>query len=64
VKENLEIICKLRRHYQLNFARAISDLVICVNENNLPYNVLGKRINKGVEGVFGMVSGIIYLYGL
>ena len=62
--ENLQIICKLRRDYQLNFARALSDFFICVNENNLPFNILGKRINPGVEGVFGMLSSLIYLYGV
>jgi hypothetical protein len=46
------------------FARALSDFFICVNENNLPFNILGKRINLGVEGVFGMLSALIYLYGL
>eukprot|EP00350_Pseudokeronopsis_sp_OXSARD2_P006073 CAMPEP_0170543492 /NCGR_PEP_ID=MMETSP0211-20121228/2590_1 /TAXON_ID=311385 /ORGANISM="Pseudokeronopsis sp., Strain OXSARD2" /LENGTH=245 /DNA_ID=CAMNT_0010846883 /DNA_START=97 /DNA_END=833 /DNA_ORIENTATION=+ len=60
VKENLAIICHLRRDYQINFMRAFSDLIICLNENNLPFLVLGKRINPGVEGVFGMLSGLIY----
>lgn len=64
VKENLQIICKLRRDYQLNFARVFSDLVMCLNENDLPFKVLGKRINNGVEGVFGMLAALIYLYGL
>lgn len=64
VKENLQIICKLRRDYQMNFARAMSDFFICINENNLPFNILGKRINSGVEGLFGMLSAGIYLYGL
>ena len=64
VKENLQIICKLRRDYQMNFVRAFSDFLICVNENNLPFKVLGKRINQGVEGIFGMLSSLIYLYGL
>lgn len=48
----------------MNFARAFSDLIICLNENNLPFKVLGKRINQGVEGIFGMLSSFIYLYGL
>lgn len=61
--ENLEIICKLRRDYQMNFVRAVSDLIICVNENNLPFLILGKKMNYGVEGIFGMISSLIYLYG-
>jgi hypothetical protein len=64
VKENLQIITKLRRDYQLNFARVFSDLVICVNENDLPFRVFGKRINHGVEGVSGILAALIYLYGL
>lgn len=64
MRENLQIICKLRRDYQMNFARAISDLIICLNENDLPFQILGKRINQGVEGIFGMLSASIYLYGL
>lgn len=64
VKKNLEIICKLRRDYQLNFIRVFSDLIVCMNENNIPFRVLGKRINNGVEGFFGMLSAFIYLYGL
>jgi hypothetical protein len=48
----------------MNFARALSDFLICVNENDLPFNILGKRINLGVEGIFGMCSALIYLYGL
>jgi hypothetical protein len=63
-RENLQIICNLRRDYQMNFARAISDLIICLNENNLPFLILGKRINQGVEGIFGMISSFIYLYGV
>lgn len=64
VKENLVTITKLRRDYQLNFLRAFSDLIICSNENDIPFRILGKRINNGVEGVFGMLSAFIYLYGL
>jgi len=37
VKENLQIICKLRRDYQLNFIRGFSDLMIALNENNIPF---------------------------
>ncbi len=64
VKENLQIITKLRRDYQLNFARVFADLNICVNENDLFFRVLGKRINQGVEGFFGILAAWIYLYGL
>ena len=63
VKEYLQIICDLRKDYQLNFLRAIFDFLICINENNLPFNILGKRINQGAEGIFGMLSGFTYLYG-
>jgi len=64
LKENLRIISELRHDYWLNFYRALSDLLICLNENNLPMNILGKRLNPGVEGFFGMSSSIIYLYSL
>jgi hypothetical protein len=64
VKENLQIIIKLRRDYQMNFLRALSDFFLSANENNLPFKLLGKRINNGVEGTLGMVSAFIYLYGL
>jgi hypothetical protein len=64
LKENLEIINRLRGDYWLNFNRALSDLLICLNENNLPLNLLGKRLNSGVEGFFGMASSSIYLYSL
>ncbi len=64
VKENLQIICKLRRDYQLNFIRVFSDMIIAMNEVNIPLNVLGKRINPGVEGFFGVLASFVYLYGL
>lgn len=48
----------------MNFVRAFSDLLICLNENDLTFKILGKRINQGVEGIFGMLSATIYLYGL
>jgi hypothetical protein len=35
-----------------------------MNENNIPFRVLGKRMNYGVEGFFGITSAFIYLYGL
>ena len=62
LKKNLDIITKLRHDYWLNLIRAISDLMICLNENEIPMNVLGKRLNNGVEGLFGMTSSLIYLY--
>lgn len=64
LKDNLQIISKLRGDSWINFNRALSDLFICVNENNLPMNILGKRLNGGVEGLFGMASSVIYLYSL
>ena len=64
VKENLQIICKLRHDYWLNFSRALLDFAICLNENDLPFTVVGKRLSPGVEGVCGMSSAVIYLYGL
>ena len=64
MKENLQIICKLRRDYQLNFIRVFSDMIIAMNEVNIPLNVLGKRINSGVEGFFGVLASYVYLYGL
>lgn len=64
VKENLQIICKLRHDYWLNFSRALLDFAICLNENDLPFTVLGKRLSPGVEGVCGIASASIYLYGL
>jgi hypothetical protein len=35
-----------------------------MNENDLPFTILGKRLSAGAEGVFGMISASIYLYGL
>jgi hypothetical protein len=64
LKENLQIISRLRGDYWLNFIRAMSDLMICLNENDLPLNVLGIRLNRGVEGFFGMTSSFIYIYSL
>ena len=64
VMENLEIICKLRHDYWLNFARALLDLFICVNEIDLPFRVFGKRLSPGFEGFFGMNAALIYLYTL
>jgi hypothetical protein len=64
LKQNLEIISQLRSDYWLNFNRALYDLLICLNENELPFHILGKRLNRGVEGVFGMASSLIYLWSL
>lgn len=64
VKENLQIICKLRHDYWLYFMRALLDFAICLNENDLPFNILGKRLSPGVEGFCGIASASIYLYGL
>lgn len=36
LKENLIIISKLRHDYWLNLFRTLSDLLICLNENELP----------------------------
>ena len=64
VIDNLQIICKLRHDYWLNFSRAMLDFAICLNENDLPFIVLGKRLSPGVEGTCGIASAAIYLYGL
>jgi|LauGreDrversion4_2_1035121.scaffolds.fasta_scaffold361996_1 hypothetical protein len=39
-------------------------MIIAMNEVNMPMNVLGKRINPGVEGFFGVLASFVYLYGL
>ncbi len=64
LKQNLEIISQLRGDYWLNFNRALYDLLICLNENELFFHILGKRLNRGNEGVFGMASSLIYLWSL
>ena len=64
VMDNLQIIEKLRHDYWLNFFRALLDLLICTNELDLFYKVLGKRLSPGFEGAFGMSAAIIYLYSL
>ena len=64
VMDNLKIINKLRDDYWLNFARAFLDFIICLNEIDLPFKILGKRLSPGFEGAFGMASALIYLYGL
>ena len=62
LRQNLEIISKLRFDYWLNLFRAIGDLMICLNENEIPINIVGKRLNNGVEGFVGMASSAIHLY--
>lgn len=62
LRENLKIISKIRHDYWLNLARTISELMICLNENEIPVNLLGKRLNNGVEGFFGMLSSSIMIY--
>lgn len=64
LKENLQIISRLRAEYWLKFNLALSDLMVCLNENDLPLNILGIRLNRGVEGFFGMTSSLIYVYSL
>ena len=62
--DNLQIIEKLRHDYWLNFVRALLDYLICANELDLFYKVLGKRLSPGFEGAFGMTAALIYLYSL
>jgi len=64
VMDNLRIIEKLRHDYWLNFIRALLDFLICTNELDLIYKVLGKRLSPGFEGAFGMIAAVIYLYSL
>lgn len=63
-RESLEVIYCLRRDYLLNIVRAFCDFVICVNENQLPMRLFGIGLNEGVQGVFGMASAGVYLFGL
>ena len=42
LRQNLSIISKLRFDYWLNLLRAIGDLMICLNENEIPINIVGK----------------------
>ena len=64
VMQNLRTIEKLRVDYLLNLYRAILDLIICTNELDLFHKVLGKRLNVGFEGAFGMSAALIHLYSL
>lgn len=63
-RESLDLIYRLRRDYLLNFIRAFCDFMICLNENDLPKMLFGIKINDGVEGVFGIASAAVYLFGL
>ena len=62
--ESLEVIYRLRRDYLLNIVRAFCDFVICVNENQIPKRLFGIGLNEGVQGVLGMASAGVYLFGL
>jgi len=64
VMDNLRIIEKLRHDYWLNFVRALLDFLICTNELDVFYKILGKRLSPGFEGAFGMIASVIYLYSL
>jgi hypothetical protein len=64
MQDNLKIICDLRKDYLLNLVRALCDFAICLNENDLPRMVFGIGLNQGVEGICGIASALIYLYGL
>lgn len=58
------MIVDLRKDYALNFGRAFCDFAICLNENEIPRLMFGIPMSKGVEGIFGMMSALIYLFGL
>lgn len=64
LRQNLKYMSKLRADYWLNFNRALYDLLICLNENELPMQILGKRINPGWEGALGMATSTIYIWSL
>jgi hypothetical protein len=63
-QESLRVICQIRKDYVINFGRAFCDMMICLNENDLPRAVFGIRMNDGVEGAFGIASALLYLLGL
>lgn len=62
--QNIETIHKLRVHYKVNIAMLICDLAICLNENNIYLRTLGLRMNRGVEGIMGMISSSLFLWSL
>jgi Peroxisomal biogenesis factor 11 (PEX11) len=64
MQEGLQKICALRDQYVMHLVRALCDFAICLNENDIPRRVFGIQFNQGVVGVLGMVSGLMYLYGL
>jgi hypothetical protein len=64
MRESLRKICSLRREYHLNFLRSVADLMVCMNELNLPLIILGKRLNNGVEGMSGVIASLTFLYCL
>lgn len=63
VKANLSQIVDLRRSHEFLLTRSVSDFFICLNELNIPFNVVGKRLNLGVEGFLGVISGWVYMQG-
>ncbi len=62
--DNLKIINKLRDDYWLNFARAVLDLILCLNDIGLQFTMLGMKLSPGFEEAFVMGAELIYLYGL
>jgi len=63
VKHHLNQICVLRRSHEYLLTRSVSDFFICLNQLNIPFMVVGKRLNLGVEGVLGVISGWVYMQG-
>ena len=64
LKANLEHLSRLRADYWVNMTRTVCDLGICLNHNDVPFKVLGKRMSGGFEGVLGMMSASAYTYSL
>jgi hypothetical protein len=58
------LIYRLRVDYLLNLIRATGDFAVCLNENNIPRMMFGIEFNPGVEGVCGIISAGVYIYGL
>ena len=48
----------------MNLIRATCDFAVCLNENDIPQRMFGIKLNQGVEGVFGVVSAIVYISGI